>query len=120
MGETDKQFGVPDSLALPFPIPIPIPVSLRLLTDPDTSEDEGWLSLAVVALAGLAGLRPRFRFLLLARGARETSPSVNPARVAWMKAWNVCLRAEAVPLSRSSTQLVCRGVEGADWGASQG
>ena len=118
MGETDKQFGVPDSLALPFPIPIPIPVSLRLLTDPDTSEDEGWLSL--VALVGLAGLRPLFRFLLLARGARETSPSVNPARVAWMKAWKVCLRAEAVPLSRSSTQLVCRGVEGADWGASQG
>jgi hypothetical protein len=88
MGETDKQFGVPDSLVLPFPIPIPIPVSLKLLTDPDTSE--GRLSLlvevVVLALAGFAGLRPRFRFLLFARGARETSPSVNPARVAWMKA----------------------------------
>ena len=104
MGETDKRFGVPDSL----PFPIPMTVSLQLLTDPDTSDA---LSLLV---AGLAGLRPRFLFLLLARGARETSPSVNPARVAWMKAWKVCLRAEAVPLSRSSTQLVCRGVEGAD------
>ena len=32
---------------------------------------------------GSRGDVPRFRFLLLARGARETSPSVKPALVAW-------------------------------------
>ena len=59
-------------------------------------------------------------FLLRASRARETSPSVKPALVAWWKAWKVCLRAaEAVPFSLPSTQLVWSGVEGADWGVSQ-
>lgn len=37
VGETDKQFGVPDSL----PFPIPIPISLQLLMDPDTLSEGG-------------------------------------------------------------------------------
>lgn len=96
--DTDKLFvGVREPLSLPMATSL-----LLLLSDPDAS----WPPLFVFAFAGLAGLSPRFLFLLLASGARETSPRVKPALVAWIKAWKVCLSAEAVPLSLSSTQLV--------------